>query len=391
MSMFNDSITNQSDISHIIPNNNQSKEYYYCPKCSKIPNITFDGIYVTIECCGSKEPIKTQQNEDVTNLNILKEFAEYKKYKLLLKSYNKIVSDNGNTPKNCESKLNHSDDQKAKEYCADCDDPQLMCNNCITLHDKLNKKHKIKVKSNGMKISKFCEEEECKTKGIIMYYCNDCHYHICQGCKSLNHINHSITPLDSFYSEEQINIDSLYKVNNTFIKVKSAINKCKELIEKEELKINNISYFYQSLLNTYHCTKGIPNYQILNNLKNNKLENILSSSFQQLNNEIASNLYFSFQLSDIYINQINQLKDTITNLNNQIKQKNDQLNNTITNLNNQINKLKQNNEKLQDNKTNLNNQNTNHYQSLKNVYLFIIYLVCNINAILNNSLYIYNY
>ena len=64
-------------------------EYYYCPKCFKVPSIKYDDEYVLIECiCGAKDDIKIQApNEDITKKDIL-EFAEYKQYKLLIKTFN---------------------------------------------------------------------------------------------------------------------------------------------------------------------------------------------------------------------------------------------------------------------------------------------------------------
>lgn len=111
MSLNDNSLSIESIISSLAPKDNQSKEYYYCPKCSKIPKIQFDGKYVLIECCGTKKPMKTQQDEDVTNLDILNQFAEFKEYKLHIASYNKITVLNGKRPKICELKLNHSNDQ----------------------------------------------------------------------------------------------------------------------------------------------------------------------------------------------------------------------------------------------------------------------------------------
>ena len=113
--------------------------------------------------------MKIQQNEDLTNLNILKEFAEYKEYKILITSYNQIIKLNAKTPKLCESKFNHSDNQIADEYCADCDEICFMCKSCSNQHDKLLKNHKIKIQTNGIKISKFCQQNGCETKGVIKY------------------------------------------------------------------------------------------------------------------------------------------------------------------------------------------------------------------------------
>ena len=93
------SIDNLNKKSSILPSSISTKlseringllEYYYCPKCFKVPSIKYDGEYVLIECtCGTKDDIKIQaKNEDVTKKDILIKFTRYKQYKLLIKFFN---------------------------------------------------------------------------------------------------------------------------------------------------------------------------------------------------------------------------------------------------------------------------------------------------------------
>ena len=96
--------SNFEDISNA-PINDVPKDpfsfYYYCPKCFKLPSIKILKNYVEIECSCStkKEEIEQLLNEDITKPEVLLEFAEYKKYQLLLKSYLQLIELNSEAKK----------------------------------------------------------------------------------------------------------------------------------------------------------------------------------------------------------------------------------------------------------------------------------------------------
>ena len=280
----------------------------------KIPSIKILKDYVEIQCCGNKNSTREQnENEDITKPEILLKIAEYKKYKLLLKSYLQLIELNSKTKKKCELKLNHYDEKKAEVYCLNCDPQLFMCNSCLTNHDKFNPKHK-KIKSAGMKISDICEKKECERKGIIEYYCLDCNLHLCIGCHS-NHINHKMINLKSFLEKNQNLIDRKANSNLFINKIKlflediqKAINNSNRLI-KNHINSNKDTYsFVNSLYNTYECSKDIPNFHSINNILINNIDTILKDSNIQLMNKIQ--FYFANALKELnqLKNQFNQLQ-----------------------------------------------------------------------------------
>ena len=105
-------------------------DYYYCLNCLKIPKIVYEGEYVVIECtCGTKEETKIQNvDEDITNPDILKEICKYKKYKLLLKSYNEIISIFSKNLIMCEFKKSHpTEERTANQICVECKNKPYIC------------------------------------------------------------------------------------------------------------------------------------------------------------------------------------------------------------------------------------------------------------------------
>ena len=190
--------------------------YYYCPKCFKLPSIKILKNYVEIECSCSTKKEERQQlpNEDITKPEVLLELAEYKKYRILLKSYLQLIELNSKSKKTCELQFTQSDKKAAEIYCLNCDPQLFMCDSCSITHDIINPKHK-KIKSAGMKISEICEKNECEKKGIIGYYCLNCKVHLCIGCIA-NHKNHSIINLKSFIDENKNSLKMKDK-NDLFI------------------------------------------------------------------------------------------------------------------------------------------------------------------------------
>ena len=289
-------------------NVNPLLSYYYCPKCFKLPSIKLSKEYVEIECtCYTKNEEKIQlPNEDITNPEVLLDIVQYKKYKLLLKSYIQLIQLNSKNKKICEQKINHSDERKAEVYCANCDNLPFMCDSCLSMHDKFSKSHK-KIKSVGIKLSEICENKECKDKFKSQFYCKDCKLHLCIQCES-KHKNHSIINLESFIQQNK-NILKKDINSNSFIdtiklllqNIQKAINESNELIKKH-IELNNDYYlFNDSLYNTYECSKDIMNYHSINNILINNIDNILKNSNTQLFNNIQSLFTNSF-------NQFNQLK-----------------------------------------------------------------------------------
>ena len=199
--------------------------YYYCPKCLKLPSIKLLKDYVEIQCsCGFKDGERKQKpNEDITQPEVLLEIVEYKKYKLLLKSYLKLIEINSKTKKICEQKFTHSDERKADVYCLNCDPQLFMCDSCKPMHDKIASKHK-KIKSAGMKISEICEKKECERKGIIEYYCKDCRLHLCIGCQINEHKNHEVVDIKSFFEENKNSLKKKDFFNSFIDKIKQFIS-----------------------------------------------------------------------------------------------------------------------------------------------------------------------
>ena len=165
-------------------NENPLLSYYFCPKCFKLPSIKISKDYVEIEySCSSKNGEKVQlPNQDITKSEVLLEIAEYKKYKLLLKSYIQLIELNSKTKKTCEKKISHSDERKAEIYCANCDNLPFMYDSCLSMHDKFNKSHK-KIKSVGIQLTEICENQKCKDKYQIKFYCKDCKLHFFIQCQ----------------------------------------------------------------------------------------------------------------------------------------------------------------------------------------------------------------
>ena len=196
----------------------------------------------------------------------------------------------------------------------------------------------IKIKTNGMKISKFCEQNGCRNKGIIVYYCKTCNIHICEGCQYKLHLNHTTVSLDSFITDDniylekkKINSDPYIKEIMSFIdKVESFVDESRNLINKKIQENKNISKFLSSLYNTYQCTKEVLNYNIINNIKINEIDDILQQSSIQFKTKLKSNL--------INILNENNFMSIYDNLNSSINQipSEKQLNSNITNISNNI-------------------------------------------------------
>ena len=321
------------------PKNNTDYEYYYCPKCLKIPKIKFEEGYVLIECnCGTKQDTKIQKpEEDITKPEILNQFSQHKTYKFLLKSYNLLNSKLAATKRYCEFKKNHPTEERiANEVCINCKNKPFICKSCLQLHDMIGEDH-IKIKSNGLKISRLCEQNGCKNKGEINFYCITCKLNLCIYCQSNIHNKHSVIQLNSFYSVKEINSKMKLSSNSYLKEIESFLNKLelfvnqfKSILKEEKEKEKDIQTFIKSLFNTYQCTKEVLNYNIINNIKINEIDDILQQSSIQFKTKLKSNL--------INILNENNFMSIYDNLNSSINQipSEKQLNSNITNISNNI-------------------------------------------------------
>ena len=168
---------------------NELLSFFYCPKCFQIPKISVSHEYITIECCGHIEGEKVQKNVDeINSIEQLLSFAEYKSYKLLLETYDKMVVDNMSISPSCQASNHGSDKKYCQLYCADC--RIFICDDCLKSQQfHMNLNHKL-LKTSGMRLCSKCEENECQSK--IGHYCYDCKKHYCENCiKKDKHNKHS--------------------------------------------------------------------------------------------------------------------------------------------------------------------------------------------------------
>ena len=99
--LYNESVIQSINAPIVQSKNKELYECYYCPKCFNVPSLKYDleSKYVLIECtCGTIDDIKIQSpNDDVTKPEVLLDFAEHKKYKLLHDSVIQINSNHAHT------------------------------------------------------------------------------------------------------------------------------------------------------------------------------------------------------------------------------------------------------------------------------------------------------
>ena len=138
--------------------------------------------------------------------------------------------------------------------------------------------------------------------------------HLCFYCQQKEHMNHLTIDLEKFIEENKNKLKKTISSNSIISKINQFLDHIQEAIDQSRILIKNniesnkdIYSFNDSLFRTYECIKDIPNYHSINNILNNDITILLKDSCFQLLNDIQS--YFTNSL-----NQLNQLKNELNQL-----------------------------------------------------------------------------
>ena len=127
------------------------------------------------------------------------------------------------------------------------ENPQSIITN-LTLDQFISSLQLIKNLEELNLISK-CELTSCKSKDKITFYCEDCRQHICQQCKESHQKDHSLTNLEDYFSEE-----NLEKYKKKINQVENQLNQPLEEIDAI-LKSNLAKKDIQIFNNNNHMLK----------------------------------------------------------------------------------------------------------------------------------------
>ena len=296
--------------------NKELLAFYYCPKCHQIPNIKIGSNYISIECYGVNEGEKIQKEiNEITNEKELIPFAEYKRYKILIETFNQIINNNISKSPLCEASNHGIEGKHCHFYCSDCN--IFICKECFD-DQVFHSEHKL-LNTVGMRLNYKCSNIECKSK--IEFYCLECKKQYCSNCilKDI-HSNHSKIKIIEKYPDLQINqklnetkkileskdYSTSEKFRNYLNTLKEYIKECEVLLKEQEQKEKYIQSFYNSLNNTFISTKEINNYQVRNNIICNNVNNTLNELDIQFRNKLYEKLTNPILLESFSLILINQ-------------------------------------------------------------------------------------
>lgn len=282
----------------------QLLDFYYCPKCKRIPKIELRddaNIEISCQCFEHFGVIEDDGKMDPMTL------SSYEKYIVTFKRYFNLIQSlkENNLPK-CQLNANHKS-RNAKAYCSTC--CIFLCNNCENNHKVANEKHKV-VRSTGFIISSICEEETCEKKKEITSFCISCNKHLCLSCKynhlekqhnvedvwikaeegPENRLNTDLSKRMSFISEgEKSDSDTEVSTPKAFEQMSTA-DDFSDIFDFE--RANNIINLRRTLINPYilciHDNNiSIPNYIIRHNILFNDVENIRERMLEMSKREKA--------------------------------------------------------------------------------------------------------
>lgn len=275
-----------------VNNNNFPPKIITCEKCYNIPKITLLlNNKVKIEC------LKCQSS-------FIKDISYFDKFR---------ETDLYNLPE-CTFIKGH--DKKAIKYCMNCQ--KYLCEECIELHYISFKEMHILLEER-VDTEIYCKKEE-HNNSKFNRYCLQCQKYLCLLCKC----EHEKDSQNYYYLNNSDNEKKIKIINDK-------IFDCEKIIQKEEKKLNNIletinhkneimknmfnNYkernlkaisLYKLLMNNYHNTKPIKNYNLENNIILNDNIDLTNSDFslklQYENDECLSSVYN--KLCNFYINKI---------------------------------------------------------------------------------------
>ncbi|MCQ2819836.1 MAG: BspA family leucine-rich repeat surface protein, partial [archaeon] len=206
------------------------------------------------------------------------------------------------------------DDKSVHIYCK-CNRDKSKSDSKISL-SKFNEGI-TKPKENSKNI--FCENKECsEPKEKISFFCKECELHLCSKCKETHPHKDRLTDLNQMKTE-----NNLEEINKTIEDIKNKmkyeietykeiiedleniINNTKKLIQKKEEKNEELLKCFKSLGNAYNYTKDTLNYNPLNNLIINNLNDILSLGEKEFQKEIKNEFFPMINL-DYFLKRKNE-------------------------------------------------------------------------------------
>ena len=289
----------------------QENEFYICPKCKEIPALSMSKeTAIKVDCKCAKD--KTCQIMHLDSF--IKEMEKPKEIP------------------NCSIENKHSKPVKSTKYCPQC--KKFFCDACIADHD--NFQQHISINSMGLLINANCENDACKTKGNIEFYCATCRLHLCSKCKSDHKKKHDLKDIyqvvnDVYFSELEESIAEIEETMKTetdffkeVIQVEKVIENCKKLIKQRDEENRGIIRYFKSLINAYKSTRGIMNYNVRQNGISSDIKKVYAFSkihfrYKFRNELVQSKLFKFLSHTKNYFNIINEYdiktKDQVKEIN----------------------------------------------------------------------------
>ena len=272
------------------------KLWLICPKCKNFPLVT--------------PKIDNELKEISVILKCL--CNNYKEEQYSLKEYFSQITDKQKKKMSCTNNPSHNG-YLAINYCFECQ--QFLCSLCCTIHNTLNKNHKIS--DEEIKIDKVCDRH--LEDNNIVSYCNECNMNLCGTCLKEHNIHHDIFDLknicpknviDKYFEDFKLIQIAFFKYLNEAKKIldakiaeddsdenvkkdiKTAVKNSNLLFEKN-IQMNKDLIKLISLMfeNYYNTIDTLPNFNIIYQLKNlTRFNNCLKQFKYEDNKALLENI-----------------------------------------------------------------------------------------------------
>ena len=272
------------------------KLWLICPKCKNFPLVT--------------PKIDNELKEISVILKCL--CNNYKEEQYSLKEYFSQITDKQKKKMSCTNNPSHNG-YLAINYCFECQ--QFLCSLCCTIHNTLNKNHKIS--DEEIKIDKVCDRHLEDNNKVS--YCKECNLNLCGTCLKEHNIHHDIFDLknicpknviDKYFEDFKLIQIAFFKYLNEAKKIldakiaeddsdenvkkdiKTAVKNSNLLFEKN-IQMNKDLIKLISLMfeNYYNTIDTLPNFNIIYQLKNlTRFNNCLKQFKYEDNKALLENI-----------------------------------------------------------------------------------------------------